>query len=235
MELLAAVSLMVVLGVMMFQMFDKTSNVVREGSARQLLYQQAKLLTEYLERDLSGTFVESGMRPLLITVDPSPTGYDQIAVSSAMLGRDTRKDSLTFGLESNLARVGYFVKPTEHALYRYEYYSLYGSGEDVAARDAAQTPFIINVVGFKVEYFDDNTKQFVNQNWNSTVSGGGTVQAPRAPQAIRITLKLTDSTHLKEYNGWDDNGNGMIDDRDETGDNVGETFQHVVYLGDRGR
>ena len=53
------------------------------------------------------------------------------------------------------------------------------------------------------------------------------------PHAVRITLQLTDDRHLQEYDGVDDNDNGIVDDPDETGDSIGQTFQHVAYLGDR--
>ena len=224
-ELLAAITLMVILGLMLFQIFGQTSNVVREGSARQQVFQQAKMLTEYLERELSGNFLGQGMRPLVITVDSS--GNDSIAMTAAILGRDTRGGSPTFGLETNMARVGYFVRPEDRYLYRFEYYGLYGQTDDAAMVAQTQTPFVVNVVSFKVECYDGG--EFKSENWNSNDHGG------KAPEAIRIALHVTDAAHLKEYNGIDDDGKNGVDDRDETGDYIGQTFQHVIYLGDQAR
>jgi len=49
MELLAAVTLMVILGTMLFTVFKNSSLVVSDASGRQAVFQQAKLFMEHIE------------------------------------------------------------------------------------------------------------------------------------------------------------------------------------------
>ena len=128
-------------------------------------------------------------------------------------------------IRDSLVRVGYFLGK-DHILYRFEYHSLYGNADDPAEVDRA-SPFISNVLKFRVECFHNG--QFRAMNWDSNGSPGG------LPRAVRITVQVVDPRHLQDYNGIDDDGDGVVDDYDETGDDVGMTFQHVVYLGDRSR
>ena len=225
MELLAAVTLMVILGTMLFTVFDNSSGVVREASGRQVVFQQAKLLMEHMERELSGTYMDKGhhLRPFLVTAD----GH-AVAMTTAARVRDTRQDSINYGREGNMGRIGYFLGDgsggfERHILYRFEYYTLDGSGDDPSEVARAE-PFIRNVVAFNVEVFDNGS--FRIMGWNSNA-------AKALPRAVRITLQLTDDRHLAEYDGVDDNGDGVVDDFNETNDTVGQTFQHVAYLGDR--
>lgn len=224
MELLAAVTLMVILGTMLFTVFKHSSTVVREAAGRQLVFQQAKLFMEHVERELSGAYANkvgpsassSRMRPFLVT-----EGGHHFALVTTAKVRDTRKDSANFGAEANLGRIGYYLR--DNTLYRYEYYTLYGSGDDQSEINNA-TPFIVNVVNFNVEVFDNG--QFRIMDWNSHNTGA-------FPRAVRITLQLTDDRYLQEYDGVDDDNNGVVDDPNETNDTIGQTFQHVAYLGDR--
>ena len=267
MELLAAVTLLAILGTMLFTVFEQSSLVVREASGRQVVFQQAKLFMEHIERELSGAYMnkvgssaaaDKRMKPLRV-IQGSDGGYHHIAMTTAAKVRDTRPTSKTYGTEANMGRIGYFlgdgsthtltfdvdydgdddnVKFTYeiNTLYRFEYYALYGSDDDaiekvkslVGSYDdetkiATLSPFLVNVVNFNVECFDNG--QFNTVEWDSHSSG--------LPRAMRITLRLTDDKHLPYYDGNDDNGDGIDDDYEETGDKVGQTFQHVIYLGGR--
>jgi type II secretion system protein J len=221
MELLAAVTLMVILGTMLFTVFKNSSLVVRDASGRQLVFQQAKLFMDHIEREASGAYWTkqsraSQMRPFLIA-----NNGQSVAMVTAAKVRDTRGDSPTFGTEANLGRVGYYLQG--NTLYRFEYYTLYGSGDD-AAEVARAVPFLNNVVSFTVECYDNGA--FNITNWNSS--------AGVLPKAIRITLRLTDDRHLRDYLDMsnDKNGDGVVS-RDEAGDDIGQTFEHVAYLGSR--
>ncbi len=221
MELLAAITLMVVLGTMLFTVFKSSSDVIRDASGRQLVFQQAKLFMDHIEREASGAYWSkqgraAGMRPFLI----ADSGRS-IAMVTAAKVRDTRPDSPNFGTEANMGRIGYFLR--DNTLYRYEYYTLYGSGDE-ATEVSEATPFLTNVVNFTVECFDNG--RFTVRDWNSS--------AGSLPKAIRITLRITDDRHLSQYLNPDNDRdhNGHIS-RDEAEDDVVQTFQHVAYLGAR--
>lgn len=223
MELLAAVTLLVVLGTMLFTVFEQSSVVVRQASGRQTVFQQAKLLMEHLERELSGAYAnrltrKTEMRPFMV----KDNGH-HIALTTAAKVRDTNPDSLNYGAEANLGRIGYYFNEAEHTIYRYEYYTLYGDDDDPAWVSEA-TPFIENVINFNIECYDNNSFQLMN--WNSN-------DKKALPRAVRITLRLTDDRHLKYYDGVDNNGNGTVDDYAETEDSIGLTCQQVAYLGDK--
>jgi len=221
MELLAAVTLLAILGTMLFTVFENSSIVVREASGRQMVFQHAKLFMEHIERELGGAYANRGgqmkIRPLLVPAD----GH-AIAMTTAAKVRDTRPDSITYGTEANMGRIGYYLNHDEKVLYRFEYYTLYGSDDDPNEVGNAE-PFIYNVINFNVECFRDG--KFRTVDWNSHSSG--------LPRAVRITLQLTDDNHLRYYDGEDNDNDGIIDNYEETRDKVGQTFQHVVYLGGR--
>jgi prepilin-type N-terminal cleavage/methylation domain-containing protein len=248
-ELLAAVTLMVVLGTMLFTIFQNSSVVVREASGRQMVFQQAKLFMDHIERETAGAFTSAsaratGMRPFLVLNQGHFIGF----VTAAKV-RDTRdyfdlahtQPNPNFGTEANLGRVGYYLgdgtttlgdgsKADAHTLYRFEYYTLYTAGgpndDPNEARNASA--FINNVVSFTVECYDPPgaNGRFYVMDWDSSARG-------TLPKAVRITLRLTDDAHLKDYNGLDDNADGVIDDFNETQDTIGQTFEHVAYIGNR--
>ena len=231
MELLAAVTLMVILGTMLFAVFENSSGVIREASGRQALFLETKLFMDHVERELSGAYIEKSssgapssrrMRPFLIKED----GHHFALVTAAKL-RDMRmyidsQPNPGFGAEANLGRIGYFLK--DNIIYRYEYYTLYDDGNEQVEIDRA-TPFIYNVVAFNVEVFDNG--RFRTMDWDSRSKGC-------LPRAVRITLQLTDDRHLSQYLDMnnDTGGDGYVDSI-EAGDTIGVAFQHVAYLGGR--
>ena len=243
MELLAAVTLMVILGTMLFTVFKNSSQVVSDAQGRQGVLQQAKLFMEHIEAEASGAYWSkqaanspTKLRPFLVQNNGT-----RIAMVTAAKVRDTNPQSIDFGTEANLGRVGYFMgdgtttltdssgksyTSDKNTLYRFEYYTLYGTGDDAAQTNTA-TPFINDVVGFTVECWDTASQRFNLIAWDST--GTGTY-----PRALRVTLRLTDDRHLKEYSNMsnDINSDGVVT-ADEAHDNVGQTFEHVAFLGSR--
>ena len=235
MELLAAMTLMVILGTMLFTVFKNSSIVVRDASGRQLVFQQAKLFMDHIEEEANGAYWSKQaatstqkLRPFLVT-----NNGKSVAMVTAAKMRDTRPDSPNFGTEANLGRVGYFLgdgstqggKTFErNTLYRFEYYTLYGAGEDSTEVINNVTPFLMNVVSFTVECYDNTRFNLIP--WDSSTRG--------LPKAIRVTLRLTDDRHLRDYLNMsnDKNGDGVVDQY-EADDAIGQTFEHVAYLGTR--
>jgi len=62
-ELLAAVTLLVLLGSMLFEIFGKSSEVVNISNARQEVFQYARAALEFIERELIGAFTSADAQP----------------------------------------------------------------------------------------------------------------------------------------------------------------------------
>ena len=71
-ELLASITLLVILGSMLFEIFGKASEVVRVSNARQEVFQYARAGLEFLEREIIGAFtgcdanVQTGIKGMRI-------------------------------------------------------------------------------------------------------------------------------------------------------------------------
>jgi type II secretory pathway component PulJ len=212
-ELLSAVTLLVVLGTLLFEVFDQASQVIRMGNARQEIYQYARVLYETLERELEGNFSQreaalsvasSGLtRPFRVYTSsqmmpkfdrPVRQGSDALSFTSALVGRDTLETSATYGQTANTAHVAYWLGPDNCILSRYESYDLTGSAS------GRGWEFALNVLEFRIQCFDqwNSPCGFQRMDWESasTVPSG----ARRGlPDAVLITIKLTDRDHVGMY------------------------------------
>ena len=136
-------TLLVVLGTMLFQVFHQASQVVEIANARQEIFQYARAALEFLDRELNGAFtgvdanVNTGIKGMRIfdrpawAAHPTPRNSQGIFFSSGILVRDTRGTprAIEFGKDVNFARIAYYLndETTElpkAAIYRYEGYDL---------------------------------------------------------------------------------------------------------------
>lgn len=131
-ELLAAITLLVILGTMLFQIFGKASEIVRVSNARQEIYQYARAALEFLEREISGAFTSvdanidlqggnTGIKGMRIYHNNSMgascqkrEGSQGIFFSTGIMARDTRETvggnpNPFFGHDVNVARVAYYL------------------------------------------------------------------------------------------------------------------------------
>jgi type II secretory pathway component PulJ len=209
MELLASVVLLVVLGTMLFQVFNESAKVVHWGNARVEIFQYARSLFEALHRELQGAIQATsadpsrGAPPFRVLHSGSVqatfgeqvrTGTDVMVFSSALIGRDTVEDSPTYGQTANAARVAYWVSPETHSLNRYESY-------DMSAQERGTGwEFALNVLDFDVECLDQWTDPpaFQAMDWNALDSV--TNETRRGlPLALKVKIRLTDERHMLMY------------------------------------
>ncbi|KPJ53551.1 MAG: hypothetical protein AMS16_05225 [Planctomycetes bacterium DG_58] len=221
-ELLASITLLVVLGALLFEVFGQASHVMRIGNARQEIYQFARALFETLERELAGAIGQRDAaygvannpndprsRPFRVyTSDsalakfglPAREGTHAMSFTSALVGRDTiekRPDGTrnpTYGQTANVAHVAYWVSPDDWVLNRYESYDL-----TLSARGRGWE-FALNVLEFQIQCLDQwhAPIQFRVMDWESTV----TVQSGARrglPEAVMVSVRLTDKDHIGDY------------------------------------
>ena len=215
-ELLASITLLVVLGALLFEVFGQASHVMRIGNARQEVYQFARALFETLERELAGAI---GQRDAAYAVATNPNnpksrpfrvytsdsalakfglpvreGTHAISLTSALIGRDTMEGSVTYGQTANVAHVAYWVSPDDWVLNRYESYDL------TLSASGRGWEFALNVLEFQIQCLDQwhGPIRFRVMDWESTatVSSG----ARRGlPEAVMVTVTLTDKDHIGLY------------------------------------
>jgi len=205
-ELLAAVALLVVLGTMLFQIFGQASHVLQVGNSHLEVFQTARALFRTLERELPGMI---GYRDSAPSVTGTPMkvyttssalaasglttreGTDAITLVAALVGRDGVEGSPTYGQTANSAYIAYWVSPGDFTLNRFESY-------DVDVPTAGRGwEFALNVLEFRIECLDpyQTPVRFHRMDWNSSTRlPGGAWRGP--PEAVRVTIKLTDSQHI---------------------------------------
>jgi prepilin-type N-terminal cleavage/methylation domain-containing protein len=131
-ELLAAVSLLVILGTMVFQIFDSASEVVRTSASLQEIFQYGRAALDFLERELTGGFTgvdaqldvnggNTGVKGMRIyhndamgVARRSDNDSQAIFFSSGVMARDMSGDPNTnpfFGHDVNCARIAYYMNP----------------------------------------------------------------------------------------------------------------------------
>jgi len=212
-ELLAAITLLVILGTMLFEIFGQASHVMRLGNARQEIYQFARALFDALERELAGAI---GQRDAADAVANDPSnprsrpfrvyttdgalqkfgltvrdGTDAMSLTSALVGRDTIEGSATYGQTANAAHVAYWVTPNDWVLNRYESYDLTTSAQ------GRGWEFALNVLEFQVRCLDQwqTPVEFRRMDWDSTATVQSGVRRG-LPYAVMVTVKLTDKGHI---------------------------------------
>jgi len=212
-ELLAAVALLVVLGTLLFQVFDQASQVIRMGNARQEIYQYARALYETLERELEGNFSQreaalsvassGSTRPFRVYTSsavmpkfglPVREGSDALSFTAALVGRDTLLTSRTYGQTANAAHVAYWLSPDNCILNRYESYDL------ITSSTGRGWEFALNVLEFRIQCFDqwNSPPQFHRMDWESA-SAVPSGARRGLPDAVLINIKLTDRDHIAMY------------------------------------
>ncbi len=230
-ELLAAITLLVILGTMLFQVFQQASSVVEIGNARQEVYQYARAALEFLQRELGGSFtgVDSdsalsagnGIRGMRIYASGTTMGANVkrraasqgVFFTSGVMARDTRQtypDGSTnpfFGRDVNCARIAYYLndcttKLTDAAVCRSESYMLNVIDPDCGG------PFLRNCMFFTIEtmspFPNESPALFRTVDWDSEgyASPGGFQRRRGLPEAIRITFRMTDERRAMLYR-WD--------------------------------
>jgi type II secretory pathway pseudopilin PulG len=223
-ELLAAVTLMVILGTMLFQVFDQASRVTRIGTARQEVFQYVHVLFNALERELSGPIANrdasiymatsQGLsRPFRVYHTPgarkaftggnmmfaSRDGSDVLSFTAALIGRDTVPDSVTYGQTANCAYVCYWLSPPDCASCEPFALNRYESYDIQAGSmlNGGGGEFALNVLDFNVTCLDPwaSPPGFRPMDWESA-SIGPTGGRRGLPLAVEIVLRITDSDHI---------------------------------------
>jgi len=257
-ELLASVTLLVILGGMLFEIFGRSSEVVRVSSARQEVYQYARAALEFMEREILGAFtgvdadVGSGIKGMRIYKNDNMgvqkrDDSEGIFFSTGIMARDTREtvdgaDNPYFGHDVNCARVAYYlndekVRLDKSAIYRTEMYDL------TIGTPEAGNPFVRNCLFFNIKVFDQYSgiRQFQTLDWNSdeTISVGGNARRRGLPRSVYVEMRITDARYAKQYQ-WDvGKKKWYVPGPDPTLDYWGEedpvvrTFSQVVYFGKR--
>jgi len=242
-ELLAAVTLLVILGALLFEVFGQASRVMRIGNGRQEVFQYARALFETLDREIPGCI---GVRDAGPNLQGTPfrinttqakldqfrgeynvevrEGSDTMSLTSGLIGRDTEPGSETLGQTGNVAHVAYWLSPNTFILNRYESYD-FGN-----LTDGRGWEFAMHVLEFRLEVLDSNSSAvgFERKDWDSraTIPTGARMGVP---EAVRVTLKLTDIDHIDLYEF--DPVNKCS--KPKTGvrardDQVGQEFKHIV-------
>ncbi len=229
-EILATVTLQVLLFSMLFQIFGTASEVVGISKARQEVFQYGRASLEFLERELNGAFVgadadtATGNKGMTIYKNGSMNIKDEgkrrmdtqgIFFSSAVMARDTRKErngaaNPYYGKDVNVARVAYYLndeteKLDESALHRSESYVLTEPNPEKG------TPFVRNCLYFYMDIIDQysSSTNWSTRDWNSDedVTVGGFRRRRGIPRAIRVRMRVTDEMRAVLYQ-WD--GEGLI-------------------------
>ena len=219
-ELLAAVTLLVVLGTLLFQIFNQASHVMRIGTGRQEVFQYARAVLLSLERELIGAIAQrdasrnaainsSQSRPFRLYHSdsalgafgmPVRPGTDALSFTAGVIGRDTVQNSKTYGQTAMDAHLAYWVSSDDCAtnrwvLNRYESYdiatSTQGRGWELA----------LNVLEFHVDCLDQflSPPQWRTMDWESTGVDTPTGERRGLPRAVAVTLRLTDQNHIGLY------------------------------------
>ena len=257
-ELLASITLLVILGSMLFEIFGRSSEVVRLSSARQEVFQYARAALEFIERELRGTFtgvdadVDAGVKGMRVYKNNSMglqkrDDSEGMFFSTGITARDSREqvdghDNPYYGHDVNCARVAYYlndekVELDKSAIHRTEMYDLtIGTPEE-------GNPFIRNCLFFNIKVYDQHSgvQQFQTMDWNSdeVISVGGNARRRGLPRAIYLDMRITDAHYAKQYQWnasekkWYVPGPDPVRDYWGEEDPVVRSFSQIVYLGKR--
>jgi len=224
-EVLAAVTILVILGTMLFEVFGKSSDVVRISNARQDVFQYARSSLEFLEREIGAAFTSVDA---VIATDGTNTGikgmrvYNQssmgsncakregsqgIFLSAGIMARDTRQvvgnnPNPSYGKDVNVARIAYYLNNElnqlwKAAIYRTEMYDLTIGTPDTGG------PFVRNCLSFNIQVTDPRFGYRLRTlDWNSDADANGNAAGrPRRglPKAISISMRITDEQDAHQY------------------------------------
>jgi len=196
-ELLAAVALLVLLGSMLFQIFGKSSEVVRISNARQEVFQYARAALEFIEREIMGAFASVDANPT--TGNKGMRVYDSLSMgpatprredtqsiffSTGVMARDVSGSPTEgapdynpfFGHDVNVARIAYYLNrgPTDPSSSTYnhlEHSAIYRSEayDLTQAQPEVGGPFVRNCLFFNILVFNqfDDPPRFQTMDWNS--------------------------------------------------------------------
>ena len=259
-ELLASITLLVILGSMLFEIFHSSSEVVRISNARQEVFQYARAALEFMEREIRGAFtgcdanVSTGIKGMRIYKNANMSvekrdDSEGIFFSTGIMARDTRETvggspNPYFGHDVNVARVAYYLNDErselwKSAIYRSEMYNLTTSVPEEG------TPFVRNCLYFNIKVFDQFTgvQQFQTTDWNSdeVINVGGFARRRGLPKAIYFEMRITDEHHAKtcKYRWKSSEEKWFVPGPDPNKDYWGEEdpvvrpFSQVVYFGKR--
>jgi len=267
-ELLAAVTLLVVLGTMLFQVFHQASQVVEIASARQEVYQYARAALEFLEREMNGAFtgvdanVNAGIKGMRIfdqggmgSACPKRELSQGIFFTTGIMARDTSGTSATnpnFGRDVNCARVAYYLndetqKLRDASIRRVELYDLTAADPGTGGPTETGSAFVRNCLRFNIEIVshlqNSDPVDFLALDWNSdaNVTVGGFTRRRGLPQALRLTLRITDERRAMLYEWgtiggekkWYVPGPDPVKDYWGEEDPVVQTFRQTIYYGRR--
>ena len=242
-ELLAAIALLILLGSMLFQIFDQASMVMRLGSGRQEILENARVLFEHLGHEISGVIGISNSGPdgdsTPFRIEGSEAGLgafenrynvsgrkgsDALSFTAGVVGRDGIADSPTRGQVANVANVAYWLSPGDQTLHRYESYRIdqpaTGRGWD----------FALNVLEFRIEVLDqwEGDVAFKRKDWDSSEILSSGVRRG-LPAALRINVKLCDRVGANLYE-FDENNECMVPKSGAAiaADPIVREFSHVI-------
>jgi len=218
-ELLAAITILVILGTMLFEVFGKSSDVVRISNARQDVFQYARAALEFIEREISGAFTSvdadttngiKGMR--VYNKDNMGVARREdsqgIFFSTGIMARDTRETvagnpNPFFGRDVNVARIAYYLNDETQQLWkaaicRTEMYDL------TIGTPEAGGPFVRNCLFFKLFVMPPSGSQvFQAMEWNSDTDRDGNPSNGRQgmglPRGVFITMRITDEMDARQY------------------------------------
>ena len=170
-ELLVAMAILVTVSAAAALIFRSIANAWRTGQLRTARYQQARLLIDLFERELSSC-----------TANPRFPVVGTSAADHAPLKAGSTKDELFFAGtlpgRSGVVERGYWVNAADELMCHDDASGdgAYATGEDeVCGRD---------VPGLTIAYFDGTAWQ---PRWDGRPDGA---QAGRVPKAIRLTFTL---------------------------------------------
>jgi hypothetical protein len=255
-ELLASVTLLVILGALLFEVFSKASEVVRITNSRQEIFQYARAALEFMEREISGSFTSvdgdpsRGNKGFRVYAGGESMGSDArhrvesegMFFSTGIIARDTREklsngsDNPFFGHDVNVARISYYLnneteKLEDAAVFRGEVYNL-TQGDPETGEE-----FVRNCLNFRIfllNQFEDKP-EFKAQSWNSDENVKGMSRRQGLPRAVQVLMRMTDERHANMYE-WDsgDKKWNMKEGFDPaTDDPVIQSFTHTIYMGRR--
>ena len=212
-ELLAAVTLLVMLGSLLFQVFGQASTVVCIGSGRQEVFEYARALFETFRREVTGVIGVRNAGPegqgtpfRLSSSEANLTvfeqthgvevreGSDAISLTAGLVGRDGLPSSPTLGNVASVAHVAYWLTAGNNTLNRRESYNIV---QPAAGRG---WEFALNVLEFQIAVLDERSggMGFERKDWDSSVTASDGLRRG-LPEAVRVTIKLTDGTHVDLY------------------------------------
>jgi hypothetical protein len=262
-ELLASVTLLVILGALLFEVFSKSSEVVRVTSARQEIFQYARAALEFLDREVTGSFTScdadtaNGIKGFRVyaAAGNNSLGVAKRAQSEAMfystglIARDMRPyvpvgsntPNPFFGHDVNVARVAYYLNSeivdlSKASLMRAEKYDL-----TIGALDSSDPgdEFVMNCMDFRIQVLSQYVTpvDFSYTDWNSddTITTGGHTRRMGLPRGVRVSFKMTDDRHAKLYQ-W--NGSKNVWELKAgydpaSSDPVVQSFTQAINLGRR--